>query len=47
MEKREPSYTFGGNANYYSYYGEQCGDSFKKLEIETINKWDLIKLTSI
>ena len=34
MEKREPSYTVGGNANYYSHYGEECGDSFKKLEIE-------------
>ena len=34
MEKREPSYTVGGNANLYSHYGEQCGDSLKKLEIE-------------
>ena len=34
VEKREPSYTVGGKANYYSHYGEQCGDSFKKLEIE-------------
>ena len=34
MEKREPSYIFGGNANYYSHYGERCGDSLKKLEIE-------------
>ena len=32
VEKREPSYTAGGNANWYS--GEQCGDSLKKLEIE-------------
>ena len=29
VEKREPSYTVGGNANWYSHYGEQCGDSFK------------------
>ena len=29
-EKREPSYTVGGNANQYSHYGEQCGDSLKK-----------------
>ena len=29
VEKREPSYTVGGNANYYSRYGEQCGDSLK------------------
>ena len=28
-EKREPSYTVGGNANEYSHYGEQCGDSLK------------------
>ena len=27
VEKREPSYTVGGNANYYT--GEQCGDSLK------------------
>ena len=27
VEKREPSYTVGGNANQYSRYGEQCGDS--------------------
>ena len=29
VEKREPSYTVGGNANYYSHYGEQCGDFLK------------------
>ena len=29
VEKREPSYTAGGNANCYSHYGEQCGDSLK------------------
>ena len=34
MEKREPSYTVGGNANSYSHYGEQYGDSLKKLQIE-------------
>ena len=34
MEKREPSYTVGGNANQHSHYGEQCGDFLKKLEIE-------------
>ena len=31
-EKREPSYTVGGNANEYSQYGEQCGDSLKNLK---------------
>ena len=35
MEKREPSYTVGGNANSYSHYEGQCGDSLKKLKIET------------
>ena len=29
VEKREPSYTVGGNANQYSHYGEQCADSLK------------------
>ena len=27
--KKEPSYTIGRNANSYSHYGEQCGDSLK------------------
>ena len=30
FEKWKPSYTVGGNANQYSHYGEQYGDSFKK-----------------
>ena len=29
VEKRESSYTVRGNANQYSHYGEQCGDSLK------------------
>ena len=29
VEKRESSYTVGGNANQYSHYGEQCGDTLK------------------
>ena len=29
VDKMEPSYTVGGNANSYSHYGEQCGDSLK------------------
>ena len=33
VEKREPSYTVGGNANWYSHYGEQW-KFLKKLEIE-------------
>ena len=34
MERREPSYTVGGNVNWYSHYGEQYGVSLKKLKIE-------------
>ena len=34
VEKREPSYTVGGTANWYSLYGEQCGDFLKQLGIE-------------
>ena len=30
VEKREFSCTVGGNANWYSHYGEQYGDSLKK-----------------
>ena len=30
----EPSYTVGGNANWGSLYGEQYGDSSKKLNTE-------------
>ena len=29
MEKREPSYTIGGNVNWYNHYGEQYGVSLK------------------
>ena len=31
-EKREHSSTVGGNANWYSHYGEQCGDFLKNWE---------------
>ena len=30
--KKEPSYTVGGDANWYSHYGEECGDSLKNWE---------------
>ena len=33
VEKREPSYTVGGNVNWYNHYGEQYGGSLKKLKI--------------
>ena len=29
VEKREPSYTVGGNADWDSHYGKQCGDFLK------------------
>ena len=28
-EKREPSYTAGGNAGWCNHYGEQCGHTLK------------------
>ena len=29
VEKREPSYTVGGNLNWYNHYEEQYGDALK------------------
>jgi len=29
VEKKEPSYTDNGNANWYGHYGEQYGGLFK------------------
>ena len=29
VERREPSYSIGGNVNWYSHYGEQYGGSLK------------------
>ena len=34
VEKREPSYSVGGNVNWCSHHGKQYGDFFKKLKIE-------------
>ena len=34
MEKREHSYTVGGNVNWYSLCGEQYGGSLKNKKIE-------------
>ena len=34
MTKREPSYTVGGNVNWYNHYGKQCEASRKKLKVE-------------
>ena len=33
MEKRELSYTLGGNVSWYNHYGEQYGGSFGKLQL--------------
>ena len=30
VEKREPSYTVGGNVNWYSHYGKQYGGTLEK-----------------
>ena len=37
-EKREPSSIVGGSANWYSHFGEQCGDSLKKKKKKTGNR---------
>ena len=29
VERKEPSYTVGGNVNWYRHYGEQYGTSLK------------------
>ena len=34
VEKKEPSYTVGGNVNWCSHYGKQYGVFLKKLNIE-------------
>ena len=34
MEKRQPSHIVGGNANWYSHYGEHYEGSIKKQKIE-------------
>ena len=34
VERREPSYTIGGNVNWYNHYREQYGEFLKKLKIE-------------
>ena len=34
LERREPSYTVGGNVNWYSHYGKQCEVSSKKWKTE-------------
>ena len=34
VEKREPSYTDGGNVNWYTHYEEQYGDSLIHMETE-------------
>ena len=34
VEKKEPSYSIGGNVNWHNHYGEQYGDSLKNLKIQ-------------
>ena len=34
VEKREPSYTVGGNVNWYNHYGKQYGLFLRKLNLE-------------
>jgi hypothetical protein len=32
--KKEPTYTAGGNINYYNHHGKQYGGSLKKLKLD-------------
>ena len=36
VEKREPSYTVGGDVNWCNHFGEQNGGSLTKLKIELL-----------
>ena len=36
VEKKESSYTVGGNVNWCSHYGKQYGDFSKKLKIKLL-----------
>ena len=36
VDKREPSYSVGGNVNWYSQYGKQYDSSLKTKNITTI-----------
>ena len=39
VEKKEPSYTVGENANWCSDHGELCESSLKKLKGHRFNPW--------
>ena len=34
MERKEPSYTVGGNVNWYNHYGKQYGVSLHKANLD-------------
>ena len=36
VEKKEPSYTAGGNVNWYNHYGKQYGGTSKTIHRTTI-----------
>ena len=36
VERREPTYSVGGNVNWYNHYGEQYGDSYKTKNRTTV-----------
>ena len=44
MEKRELSYTDGGNVNFYRHFGEQYGGSLRKktTKLKTELLYDLV-----
>ena len=47
VDKREPSYTVGGSANWYSHYGEQYGDFIKRKTDDRVTMWSNSPLLGI
>ena len=48
VEKREPSYTVGGNIIWYNHYGEHCRGFFKKKSCHMIQQtlsWAYVQRT--
>ena len=44
MKKKEPSYTVDADVNWYNHFGEQYGNSLKKLKIELLYNPEILFL---
>ena len=47
VQKRDPSYTVGRNAIWYSHYGEQYGDFIKRKTDDRVTMWSNSPLLGI